>query len=117
MQGGRVNGVTLSGRRFRVGKEMAKMGVTSFGANLGALHIVESDQLLDEEIFRDRFAKRRHADLAVEFVQRREEWFAGNDVEVDACAVVVPECILERHLCADTSHDGIFLSILSEFQI
>src|SRR5882762_9338911 len=47
MEGGRVNGVDLSGGRFRVGKEMAKVGVTSFSAHLGALHIVRSVQVLD----------------------------------------------------------------------
>src|SRR5437660_11377571 len=57
MEGGRVNGVTLSGRRFRVGKEMAKMSVTSFGAHIGALHIVRSIQLLDEESFGDRYSE------------------------------------------------------------
>jgi len=57
MEGGRVNGVILSGGRFRVGKEMAKVGIASFGAHLGALHIVRSVQVLDEEIFRDRSAR------------------------------------------------------------
>src|SRR5713101_8153173 len=76
MEGGRVNGVNLSGGRFRVGKEMAKVGIASFGAHLGALHIVRSVQVLDEEIFRDRFAKRGHAEAAIEFVERSEEWFA-----------------------------------------
>src|SRR5206468_12676142 len=75
MEGGRVNEVTLSGGRFRVGKEMAKVGVASFGAHLGALHIVRSVQLLDEEIVRDRFAKGGHADAAVVFVERSEELF------------------------------------------
>ncbi|SRR5713101_345858 len=109
MEGGRVNGVTLSGGRFRVGKEMAKMGVTSFGAHLGALHIVRSVQLLDEEIFRDRFAKRGHADAAVEFVERSEQWFAGNDIDVDPGPLVVPELILESSLGATFPHDEIFL--------
>ena len=89
MEGGRANGVTLSGGRFRVGKEIAKVGVTSFGAHLGALHIMRSVQVLDEEIFRDRFAKCRQAGAAIEFVERSEEWFAGNDIDVDAGALVI----------------------------
>src|SRR5438046_4655434 len=51
MQGGGVNGVTLAGGRFRVGKEMAKVGVASLRPHLGALHIVRSVLLLDEGIF------------------------------------------------------------------
>jgi len=66
---------------------MAKVGVTSFGAHLGALHIVRCVRLLDEEILRDRLAKRGHADLTVEFVERSEKWFAGNDIDVNARAI------------------------------
>src|SRR5947208_15230125 len=111
MEGGRINGVTLSGGRFRVGKEMAKVGVTSFGAQLGALHIVRSVQVLDEEIFRDRFAECGHADAGVVFVERSEEWFAGNNIDVDAGALVVPEFVLKRGLRATFPHDGIFLGL------
>ena len=42
MEGGRVNGVTLSSGRFRFGVEMAKAGIASFGAYLSALHIARS---------------------------------------------------------------------------
>ena len=111
MEGGRVKGVTLSTGRFRVGKDIPQAGVASFGAHLGALHIVRSVQLLDEEIFRDRFAKRWHAEAAIEFVERSEEWFPGNDIDVDAGALVVPELVLKRRLGATFSHDGIFLGL------
>jgi len=111
MEGGRVNGVALSGGRLRVGKEMAKVGIASFGAHLGALHIVRGVQVLDEEIFRDRFAKRGHAEAAIEFVERNEEWFAGNDIDVDAGALVIPELVLKRGLRATFPHDEIFLGL------
>src|SRR5439155_2591011 len=111
MEGGRVNGVILSGGRFRVGKEIAKVGVTSFGAHLGALHIVRSVQVLEEEIFQDRFAKRGQAEAAIEFVERSEEWFAGNDIDVDAGAILVPEFVLKRGLRATFPHDEIFLGL------
>ena len=107
MEGGRVNGVALSGGRLRVGKEMAKVGIASFGAHLGALHIVRGVQVLGEEIFRDRFAKRGHAEAAIEFVERSEEWFAGNDIDVDAGTLVIPELVLEGGLCATFPHDKI----------
>jgi len=109
MERGRVNGVHLSGGRFRVGKEMAKVGVTSLRAHLRPLHTVRIVRSLDEEIFRDRFAECGQADLAVEFVERSEEWFASNDIDVDAGAVLVPELILERRLGATLPHDVIFL--------
>ncbi len=111
MEGGRVNGVSLSGGRFRVGKEIAKMRITSFGAHLGALHIVRSVQVLDEEIFRDRFAKCGKAGATIEFVERSEEWFAGNDVDVDAGALIIPELVLKRGLRATFAHDEIFLGL------
>ena len=72
MEGRRVNGVTLSGGRFRLRIEIAEAGIASFGAHLRALHIARSVQVLDEEIFRDRFAKCGQADAAVEFVERSE---------------------------------------------
>src|SRR5438045_1343923 len=111
MESGRVNGVTLSGGRFRVGKEIAKVGVASFGAHLGALHIVRSVQVLDEEIFRDRFAERGHAEATIEFVERSEEWFAGNDIDIDAGALVIPELVLKRGLRSTFPHDEIFLGL------
>src|ERR1700756_3272404 len=111
MQGSRVNRVTLSCGRFRVVKEMAEMRVAAFGANLSALHIVRCVQSLDQEIFRDRFTKCGHADLTVEFVEGSKEWLASNDIHVDACAVVVPEIILERRLRAVLPHHEIFLSL------
>ena len=39
MEGGRVNGVTLSGGRFRLRIEIAEAGIASFGAHLRALHL------------------------------------------------------------------------------
>ncbi len=111
MEGGRVHHVTLAGRRLRVGKDIAKVGVTSFGVHLGALHIVRSVQALAKQIFRDRFAECGKADVAVEFVERSEEWFAGNDIDIDAGALVVPQLILERRLGATLPHDGIFLGL------
>src|ERR1700722_8845174 len=111
MEGGRVDGVALSGRRLRVGKEMAKVGIASFGAHLRALHFVRSVRFLDNEIFRDRFAKRGAAGAAIEFVERSEEWFAGNDIDVDAGALVVPELVLEGGLCATFPHDKILVRL------
>ena len=111
MESGRVDGVTLSGGRFRVGKKMAEVSVTSFGAHLDALHIVRGVRLFDKKIFRDRFAKCGHADLTVEFVERSEKWFAGNDIDVDAGAIIVPEVILEGRLGAAFPYDGIFLGL------
>ena len=109
VEGGRVNGVALSGGRLRVGKEMAKVGVASFGAHLSALHVVRSVQFLDQEIFRDRFAKRGHAEAAIEFVERSEEWFAGNDIDVDAGTLVIPELVLKKRLGATFPHYEIFI--------
>jgi len=116
MEGGRIDGVALSGRRRRVGKEMAKVGIASFGAHLSALHVVRSVRFLDEEIFRDRFGKRGKAGAAIEFVERSEEWFTGNDIDVDAGALVLPELVLEGGLCATFPHDKILVRFQSPSQ-
>jgi hypothetical protein len=116
MEGGRIDGVTLSGGRFRIGKEMAKVSVASFGAHLRTLHIVRSVQVLDEEIFRDRFAKCGHAYARVVFVERNKEWFAGDDIDINAGALVVPELVLENPLGATFPHHEIFLGLQPVFQ-
>jgi hypothetical protein len=116
MEGSRVNDVTLSRGRLRVGKHIAKVGVTSFGADLGTLHIVRRVLDLEEEIFRDRLGERGEADPSVKFVERNEKRFAGNDVDVDTGLLVIPELILESPLGATLAHDGIFLSLQSLFQ-
>src|SRR5262249_14328849 len=97
--------------RFRLGKKMAKVSIAALGSHLGPLHTVRIVRSLDDEISRDRFAECGQADLAVEFVERSEEWFAGNDIDVDAAAVVVPELILERRFGAALPHDPIFLGL------
>ena len=107
MESGRVEGVALSGRRRRVGEKMAEVGIASFGAHLSALHVVRSVHFLDEEIFRDRFGKGGPTGAAIEFVERSEEGLAGNDIDVDAGALVIPELVLESCLCAPFPHDKI----------
>jgi hypothetical protein len=92
------------------------VGVTSLGVHLGALQVVGSIQALREEIFRDRLGKRREADAGVEFVDRSEERFTANDVDVDAGLLIIPELILESPLAATLAHDGIFLGLQSLFQ-
>src|SRR5947207_2006138 len=111
MEGGRVDGVALSSRRGRVGKEMAEVGIAAFGADLSALHAVRSVHFLDEEIFGDWLGKRRPARAAIEFVERSKEWFAGDDVDVDAGTLVIPELILEGSLCAILPHDRILFRL------
>ena len=115
MEGGRVNGVTLSRGRFRIGKNMAKVSVTSLGAHLGPTHIVRRVQVLDQKIFRDRFAKCGQADLCIEFIDRSEEWLEGNDIDVDTLLIAVPKLILERRFGATLPHDPKFLGFQSLF--
>jgi hypothetical protein len=116
MEGGRVNNVTLSRGRFRIDKDIAKVSVASLGVHLCTLHVVRSIQALCEQIFRDRFAECGLADASVEFVERSKQRFAGNDVDVDASLLIVPELILESPLAATLAHDGIFLGLQSLFQ-
>jgi hypothetical protein len=115
MKGGRVNGVTLSGGRFWVGKKMAKVSVTSLGADFGPMHIVRRVQVFDQKIVRDRFAECGQANLRIEFIDRSEEWFQGNDINVDTLLIVVPKLILERRFGATLPHDPKFLGFQSLF--
>jgi len=111
MKGCGIDGVALSRRRSRVRKQMPEVGIASFGADFSTLHVARSVHAFDEEIFRDRFGKRRPARSAIEFVERCEEWFAGDDIDIDAGALVVPELILEGGLCPILAHDRILLRL------
>lgn len=51
VEGSRVNDVTLSAGRFRIGKHIAKVGVTSLGVHLCTLHVVRSIQALGQRFF------------------------------------------------------------------
>jgi len=116
MQGGGVNGVHLARGRFRVGKDMAKMGVTALTAHFRALHIIRIVRSLDEEIFRDRFAERGQTDLAIKFIEGSEEWFARDHIDVDAGLVTIPKLILKRRFGSTLPDDIIFLRFQSVFQ-
>ena len=111
MEGSRVDGIALSARRRRVGKEMAEVGIAAFGADLDALHVPRIVRFFNDEIFRDRFGKRGPAGAAIEFVERSEEWFAGGDIDVDAGAFVFPELILEGGFCTILAHDKILVRL------
>jgi hypothetical protein len=116
MESGRVNGVALPCRRSWVGKEMAKVGTAAFGTDLSALHVPRGVHFFDHEIFRDWFGKRGPAGAAIEFVERSKEWFAGDDIDVKADTLVVPELILEGGLGAILAHDKILVRLQSPFQ-
>ncbi len=90
---------------------MAEVSIAPFGAHLGTLHVVRSVEFLDQKIFRDWFGKCENTDAAIVFVERGEEWFARDNVDIDAGAVVIPEIVLEGHLCAVFPHDMILLRL------
>ena len=68
MEGGGINDVSLARGRLRVGKDVARPGITSLCAHLGPLHLVCVVGHLDEEIFRNGFRERGQTDVAVELV-------------------------------------------------
>src|SRR5437763_11287688 len=94
-QPGRVYRVTLSGWRSGIGDQMAEVGIAAFRAQLDAMHVVRIIVLFDDRIFRDRFAESGTASPAVEFVERTKKRFAGNDVDVNTEAHIIPILVLE----------------------
>src|SRR5437899_12891251 len=56
--------------------------------------------LLKNGIRRDRFGKRGSSCSAIEFVERAEERVVGDNVDIDAGAIVVPIFVSERGLGA-----------------
>src|SRR5437764_15202052 len=95
---------------------MANVSTAAFGTDLSALHVQRGIHFFDHEIFRDWFGKRGPAGAAIEFVERSKEWFAGDDIDVKADTLVVPELILEGGLGAILAHDKILLRLISPFK-
>jgi hypothetical protein len=106
-----INDVSSEGGRIWVGKDMAKARITSLVANLGPLHLVCVVGDLDKEIVRNGFGERGQADFAVEFVNGSKQWFAGNDIDVDADFLAVPKLILKRCLRAVSTNHVPFLGL------
>src|SRR6266478_7594116 len=70
--------------------------------------------LLKNGIRRDRFGKRGSSCAAIEFVERAEERVVGDNVAVDAGAIVVPIFVSERCLGAVLAGDTIL--VLGQFR-
>src|SRR5262245_42082569 len=50
MKSSRLDGVLTAGGRFRIGKEVAKMGVAPLGSHFGPLHVLRVVRLFHQEI-------------------------------------------------------------------
>src|SRR6185437_8571718 len=74
----------------------AQMAVAVLRADLGALHAVGGVVFLDHIGGFDRLAEARPAAMALELVERGEQWLAGYDVHVQTGRVVIVEFIVER---------------------
>ena len=111
MKGGGVNDVPSAGGRLRVGKDVAKAGITALGANLEPLHLVCVVGHLDKQIIRNGFRERGQADFTVELIDRSEKRFAANDIDVNADLLAGPELILKRGLRTVFPHYAPFLGL------
>src|SRR5207237_8419467 len=78
------------------------------------LHVILIFGLLKDGIRRDSFATRRSSCSAIEFVERAEERVVGDNVDVDAGAIVVPIFVSERGLGAVLAGDAIL--VLGQFR-
>src|SRR5438445_11636482 len=73
--------------------------------------------LLKNGIRRDRFGKRGSSCSAIEFVERAEERVVGDNVDIDAGAIVVPIFVSERGFGAVLDRKAVLVRGQFRFQI
>ena len=104
-QGGGVNTEPLTGRRGTIVEQVAEMRIARLPANLRALHSVGCIPLFRHVLGLNRFGEAGPTRAAVEFVQRTEEWFAGDEVDVNSRLMIVPVRVVKwRFSAALTRH-------------
>ena len=81
-------------------KDVAEMGIAFRAADFGPIHSHGAIGFLDDLFFGDRFGETGPAASAIEFVERSEEWFAGDHINVNPWRVIVPVGVVERGLGA-----------------
>jgi len=77
---------------------MAEMGIAFRAADFGPIHSQGAIGFLDHFFFCDRFGEAGPAAPAIEFIERGEQRFAGDDINVNSGRVIVPIGIIERGL-------------------
>jgi len=77
-------------------EHMAEMRVGGLRSHFGALHAEGAIGFLDDLGGFHRPRETRPAGAGIKFVQRTEQWLAGNDVHVNAGFVIVPKIVSER---------------------
>ena len=88
---------------------MAEMGIAFRAANFGTVHSQGAIGFLNDFFFGDRFGETGPAATAVELIERSEERFAGDDINVNPGRVIIPIGVVERGFSATLLRDVILL--------
>src|SRR5713226_3661308 len=95
---------------------MSEMRVAAFSAHFGAMHVERIIFLLDDQIFRDRFAESWSPRGAVELVERTKKRFASDDVDINSRVEFVPKGVFKRGFGAVLARDVILVALQSRPQ-
>ena len=96
----RVDAVAHSMGCGAVGENVAQMRIGAFAAHFGAGHEQAAVGFFDEIFFLDGLGKAGPAAARIVLVGGAEQRLAGNDVDVDSFAVIVPIFVLKGMLGA-----------------
>ena len=109
----------FAGRSGAVIKDVAEMRIACFAANLSALHSVGRIPLFHHGLRRYGLGETGPARAAVELVQRTEERFARDNIDVNSGLVIVPVSVVKRSFRAAFSRDVIliFRQLSSQFGV
>src|SRR6267142_257890 len=93
-----IDAVTKAGRPRTIVENMAEVGIGGLRANLSAHHTMSAVVTLDDFFISEGLAETGPAATGIEFIQRTEQRFARDDVDVKAGFVIVPEFVVEGRL-------------------
>jgi len=83
------------GWRRPIVKDVAEMRVTCFGTDFRTLHPIGGIPLFNYFVFGHWLCEAGPARAAIEFIFRREERFARDDIDINSILVIVPVGILK----------------------
>ena len=106
-QGGGVYAVAHAAGGRTIGKNVSKVGLATFGTDLGADHAVGVVGLFDDFCLIEGLGKAGPTGARVEFIGGGEKGTSGDDIDVDPRFFVVPIGILKRRLGAAFAGHGV----------
>src|SRR5438067_8367333 len=97
-------------------EEVTEMGIAFAAADFGAFHSERAIRFFGDVVFLNRLGETGPAASAVEFIERREERFATDNIDINAGPMIVPILVPKRWLGPALLSDAILFGRQFLFQ-